>query len=161
MMKTSMKTGLALLLAATLSSLATAVILQAREVLKDVPRMVPRGVHLQSSYLPSDLVVKTHEETAKAIKRGEELWRDRSLGSNGQNCNICHADGAATHPETYPKYKQQFGRVVTAQEFINWCLIVALRGQKQEIGGEVLTALEAYQAYTNRGQILEIGVPGP
>lgn len=121
----------------------------------------PRGVHLQSPQLDSELVRKTREETAKAIKRGEELWSDRSLGSNGQNCNICHADGSATHPETYPKYKQQFGRVVTAQEFINWCLIVALRGQKQPIGGEVLTALEAYQAYTNRGEMLEIGVPGP
>ena len=160
-MKTSMKSGLRLLLAAALSSLATAAILQTRDVSHEAPKTLPRGVHLQSSQLPSDLVVKTQEETAKAIKRGEELWSDRSLGSNGQNCNMCHADGAATHPETYPKYKQQYGRVVTAQEFINWCLIVALRGKKQEVGGEVLTALEAYQAYANRGQTMEIGVPGP
>jgi cytochrome c len=160
-MKTSMKTGLWLLLAAALSSLATAAVLQASQVFKEAPRIIPRGVHLQSPQLDSELVRKTKEETAKAIKRGEELWTDRSLGSNGQNCNICHADGSATHPETYPKYKQQFGRVVTAQEFINWCLIVALRGQKQPLGGEVLTALEAYQAYSNRGQELEIGVPGP
>jgi thiosulfate dehydrogenase len=74
---------------------------------------------------------------------------------------MCHADGAATHPETYPKFKQQFGRVVTAQEFINWCIVGALGGESQELGGEILTALEAYQAYMNRGQVMEIGVPGP
>lgn len=161
MIKTSIKNGLWLLLAATLSSLATAAILQGREVSREAPRAMPRGVHLQSSNLPSELTMRTEEETLKAIKRGEALWSDRTLGSNGQNCNMCHADGSATHPETYPKFKQQYGRVVTTQEFINWCLIVALRGQKQELGGEVLTALEAYQAYANRGEILEIGVPGP
>jgi cytochrome c len=122
---------------------------------------VPRGVHLQSPKLAPELIKTTQEETAKAIQRGEALWMDRKLGSNGQNCNMCHADGAATHPETYPKFKQQYGRVVTAQEFINWCIIGALRGPKQELGGEVLTALEAYQAFKNRGQVMEIGVPGP
>ena len=29
-----------------------------------------------------------------------------------------------------------------------------------EIGSVVLTDLEAYQAYMNRGQVMEIGVPG-
>ena len=119
-MKTSMKTALWLLVVAALSSLATAAILQTRDVwMEEVPKAVPHGVHVQSPQLPSDLVVKTQEETAKAIKRGQELWNDRSLGTNGQNCNMCHADGAVTHPETFPKFKQQYGRVVTAQEFIN------------------------------------------
>ena len=161
MMKTSIKTALWLIAAAALSSLATAAVLQVVDASRPVPRIAPRGVHLQSSQMPADVIVKTQEETTKAIKRGEQLWSDRTLGSNGQNCNMCHADGAATHPETYPKFKQQYGRVVTAQEFINWCLVAALRGPKQELGSEVLTALEAYQAYANRGQTLEIGVPGP
>ncbi|MGH6640775.1 MAG: hypothetical protein ACREXN_07965 [Polaromonas sp.] len=156
-MKASTKTGLWLLVVAALSSLATAALLQAR----DMSKAVPHGVHVQSSQLPPELVTRTQEETAKAIRRGQELWNDRSLGSNGQNCNMCHADGAATHPETFPKFKQQYGRVVTVQEFINWCIVVALRGPKQEVGGEVLTALEAYQAYANRGQVMEIGVAGP
>jgi cytochrome c len=121
----------------------------------------PRGSHMQSPQLSPELVKTTQEETSKAIKRGEQLWKDRRLGSNGQSCNMCHPAGAATHPETYPKYKQQFGRVVTAQHFINWCIVGALRGEIQELGGETLTSLEAYQAYMNRGQIMEIGVPGP
>ncbi len=164
-MKATMTMGLWLVVAAAVSSLSTAALLHAWDVssqaIAPAPKELPRGVHLQSPQLPSDLVVRTQQETAKAIKRGEALWSDRSLGSNGQACNMCHADGSATHPETYPKFKQQYGRVVTAQEFINWCIIVALRGPRQELGGEVLTALEAYQAYANRGQTMEIGVAGP
>ena len=121
----------------------------------------PRGIHVQSPKLALELVRKTREETEKVIRRGEVLWKDRQLGTNGQNCNMCHPSGAATHPETCPKYKQQFRRVVTVQEFINWCIVAAMRGDSQEIGSEDLTALEAYQAYESRGQIMEIGVPGP
>ena len=123
--------------------------------------LVPRGIHLQNPKLDPELVRKTKEETDKVIQRGQMLWKDRQLGTNGQKCNMCHPDGSATHPETFPKYKQQFGRVTTVQEFINWCLVAALRGESQEIGSDVLTALEAYQAHASRGQIMEIGVPGP
>ena len=123
--------------------------------------VAPRGIHLQNPKLDPELVRKTKEETDKVIQRGQMLWKDRQLGTNGQNCNMCHPDGSATHPETFPKYKQQFGRVATVQEFINWCLVAALRGESQEIGSDVLTALEAYQAHASRGQIMEIGVPGP
>ncbi len=123
--------------------------------------LVPRGIHLQNPKLDPELVRKTKEETDKVIQRGQMLWKDRQLGTNGQNCNMCHPGGSATHPETFPKYKQQFGRVATVQEFINWCIVAALRGDSHEIGSDVLTALEAYQAHASRGQIMEIGVPGP
>jgi cytochrome c len=121
----------------------------------------PRGIHVQNPKLDPELVRKTREETDKVIGRGEMLWKDRQLGTNGQNCNMCHPSGAATHPETFPKYKQQFRRVVTVQEFINWCIVAAMRGDSLEIGSAELTALEAFQANANRGQTMEIGVPGP
>ena len=121
----------------------------------------PRGVHVQNPRLDPELVRKTREETDKVIGRGEMLWKDRQLGTNGQNCNMCHPSGVATHPETFPKYKQQFRRVVTVQEFINWCIVAAMRGDSLEIGSEEWTALEAFQAHANRGQTMEIGVPGP
>ncbi|WP_309683171.1 hypothetical protein [Polaromonas sp.] len=127
---------------------------------QDAPKL-PRGIHVQSPKLDPELVRKTREETDKVIRRGEVLWKDRQLGTNGQNCNMCHPNGAATHPETFPKFKQQFRRVVTVQEFINWCIVAAMRGDSQEIGSADLTALEAYQAYESRGQTMEIGVPGP
>jgi cytochrome c len=121
----------------------------------------PRGSHIQSPKLDPELVRRTKAETDKMISRGQALWKDRTLGTNGQNCNMCHPNASVTHPETYPKYKQQFRRVVTVQEFINWCIVAAMRGDSHEIGSEVLTALEAYQAHENRGQVMDIGVPGP
>lgn len=115
----------------------------------------------QSPQLAPELVKKTQEEMAKVIKRGDELWHDRSLGTNGMACNMCHPDAAVTHPETYPKYKQQFGRVVSAQQFINWCIQVPLQGKGRDLGSDDLVALEAYMNDQNRGQVMEVGVPGP
>ena len=156
-MKPSMQT----VLPAMLAVLVTIALISPGVAVADDAAKAPRGIHVQSPKLDPELVRKTKEETDKVIRRGEVLWKDRQLGTNGQNCNMCHPNGAATHPETFPKFKQQFGRVVTVQEFINWCIVAAMRGDSQEIGSEDLTALEAYQAYESRGQIMEIGVPGP
>jgi thiosulfate dehydrogenase len=122
---------------------------------------VPQRRHLQNPQLAPEFVQKSQEETDKAIQRGAELWHDRNLGTNGMACNMCHPDATVTHPETYPKYKQQFKRVVTVQQFINWCIQVPLQGKPRELGSEELVALEAYMNDRNRGQVLEIGVPGP
>jgi cytochrome c len=156
-----MKPTLKSVLAAMLGVLMTLALTSQGAAAPEDAAKVPRGVHVQSPRLDPELVRKTREETDKVIRRGEMLWKDRQLGTNGQNCNQCHPSGAATHPETFPKFKQQFRRVVTVQEFINWCIIAAMRGDSLEIGSEELTALEAFQAYENRGQIMEIGVPGP
>jgi cytochrome c len=149
------------LLTAALAVLIALVLASPRLATPQEVRKPPRGIHVQSPKLDPELVRKTKEETDKVIHRGQLLWKDRQLGTNGQNCNMCHPDGSATHPETFPKYKQQFGRVATVQEFINWCIVAAMRGDSHEIGSEILTALEAYQAHASRGQIMEIGVPGP
>lgn len=119
----------------------------------------PKGVDLQSKELAPALVDKTHEEYLRMVERGKELWHDRTLGNNGLNCVMCHPNGAVTHSETYPKYKAQFGRVVSEQEFINWCIVVALQGKNYELGSEELTALEVYQNYANRGEKIDVGAP--
>jgi thiosulfate dehydrogenase len=121
----------------------------------------PQRRALQNPQLSLEFVQKSQEETAKAITRGGELWHDRTLGTNGMACNMCHPDAAVTHPETYPKYKQQFGRVVSVQQFINWCIQVPLQGKLRELGSDELVALEAYMNDQNRGQVMDIGVPGP
>ncbi len=156
-----MKPSLKSVLPAMLGVLMTLALTSRGAAAPEDAAKVPRGVYVQSPRLDPELVRKTREETDKVIRRGEMLWKDRQLGTNGQNCNMCHPSGSATHPETYPKFKQQFRRVVTVQEFINWCIVAAMRGDSLEIGSEELTALEAFQAYENRGQIMEIGVPGP
>ena len=47
-------------------------------------------------------------------------------------CGQCHPNAANTHPETYPKFQQQLGRVVALRDMINWCLQNPLEGQPLE-----------------------------
>ena len=122
----------------------------------------PHGVHIQNEKLSPLFVKKAQEQMEKVIKRGDQLYHDdNGISSNGLYCAVWHPNAAVTHPETFPKYKQQFDRVVTMQEFINWCIVVPQQGKSQPLGGEVLTAIEAFQAYQNRGLPLEPGFPGP
>lgn len=125
------------------------------------PGLTPQRRYIQSPQLDPNLVKKSREEVAKLIKMGDDLWHDRDLGTNGMACNMCHPDAAVTHPETFPKYKAQLGRVVTAQQMINWCIQVPLQGKGHATGSEELTALEAYMAAQNKGQVMEIGLPSP
>lgn len=115
----------------------------------------------QGPVLREDLVRKEARAFSEAVALGEKLWFDRNLGSNGMSCNHCHPDAAATHPETFPKFKSQLGVVASAQQFINWCVVIPLQGKAFDLGGKELTALEAYMAYQNRGQSLEPGFPSP
>ena len=46
---------------------------------------------------------------------GRTLWTSADLGSNGVACAQCHPNATNTHPETYPKFQKQLGRV--AHEF--------------------------------------------
>jgi cytochrome c len=108
-----------------------------------------------------DLARKEKKAFAAALALGEKLWYDRSLGTNGMSCNHCHPDAAATHPETFPKFKSQMGGVVSAQQFINWCVVIPLQGKAFELGGKELNALEAYMVSQNRGQTLSPGEPSP
>jgi thiosulfate dehydrogenase len=125
------------------------------------PGMTPQRRYIQSPQLDKALVKKSMEEIAKLVKMGDDLWHDRSLGTNGMACNMCHPDATVSHPETFPKYKAQLGRVVTAQQMINWCIQVPLQGKGFAVGSLELTALEAYMADQNKGQVLETGLPSP
>src|SRR3989454_6955121 len=59
--------------------------------------------------LDRESVLKGNRELQVMITLGDQLWhgRDLPMSGNGQACNMCHADGAVTHPETYPKFKPQ------------------------------------------------------
>jgi len=83
--------------------------------------------------------------------------RDLPMSGNGQACNMCHADGSVTHPETYPKYKPQIGQVATIQQMMGWCIAIPNQGKPYALGSKEMNALEAYMNWNNRGQVLEIG----
>jgi cytochrome c len=67
------------------------------------------------------------------------------------NCAQCHPNAANTHPETYPKFQKQIGKVIPLWEMINWCLRNPLEGQPLAADDPKMTALQAYVTYERRG----------
>jgi len=96
-------------------------------------------------------------EFMSVVKTGRELWVSPELGTNGVACAQCHPNAANTHPETYPKFQQQLGRVATLREMINWCIQQPLEGKPFELNDPKLVAMEAYVTYERRGVALAPG----
>lgn len=91
------------------------------------------------------------------VNKGRALWTDSGLGNNGMACVQCHPNAANTHPETYPKFQQQLGKVVPVWEMINWCIRNPLEGQPLAADDPKMTALQAYMTHERRGVKLEPG----
>jgi cytochrome c len=91
------------------------------------------------------------------VNKGRALWTDSGLGNNGVACVQCHPNAANTHPETYPKFQQQLGKVVPVWEMINWCIRNPLEGQPLAADDPKMTALQAYMTHERRGVKLEPG----
>jgi len=96
-------------------------------------------------------------EYMSVVKTGRELWVSPDLGTNGVACAQCHPNAANTHPETYPKFQQQLGRVVALREMINWCLQQPLEGEPLALDDPRMVAMEAYVIYERRGVELAPG----
>ena len=104
-------------------------------------------------FTPKDLE-RWDKEYMSVVQNGRELWVSPTLGTNGVACGQCHPNGANTHPETYPKFQQQLGRVVALREMINWCLQIPLEGKPLPPDDPRMVAMEAYLAYERRGVAL-------
>jgi thiosulfate dehydrogenase len=96
-------------------------------------------------------------EYMSVVKKGRELWVSPDLGSNGVSCSQCHPNAANTHPETYPKFQQQLGRVIALRDMINWCLQNPLEGETLKLDDPRMIAIEAYVAYERRGVKMDPG----
>lgn len=88
---------------------------------------------------------------------GRALWTSGDLGTNGVACAQCHPNGANTHPETYPKFQKQLGRVAQLWEMINWCIRNPLEGENLAADDPQMTALQAYVYKERRGVALAPG----
>ncbi len=97
------------------------------------------------------------EQFMQVVQEGRDLWTDGTLGSNGVSCAQCHPNAANTHPETYPKFQKQLGRVVDLWEMFNWCLRNPLEGEELAADDDKMIALLAYAHYERRGVELEPG----
>jgi thiosulfate dehydrogenase len=104
-----------------------------------------------------DDLKRWEQEFMASVKRGSELFHSSKLGTNTVSCAQCHPNAANTHPETYPKFQKQIGKVVSLMEMTNWCLQNTLEGIPLEWDDPKMTALQAYMLYERRGVKLTPG----
>jgi thiosulfate dehydrogenase len=88
---------------------------------------------------------------------GRRLWTSPEIGTNGVACAQCHPNAANTHPETYPKFQKQLGRVIQLWEMINWCLQNPLEGEVLAADDPRMIAMQAYIYKERRGIKLDPG----
>lgn len=99
---------------------------------------------------------KWQEAFMSKVKEGEKLFHS-ALGSNKVSCDMCHPNASNTHPETYPKFQKQLGRVVALRDMINWCLQNPLEGKPIALDDPKMIALESYITWERRNQPLSPG----
>ena len=122
-----------------------------------IATLVVIGVSLQADEFTDTDVERWQAEYMSVVADGRALWGSPDLGTNGVACGQCHPNAANTHPETYPKFQQQLGRVIALREMINWCLMNPLEGETLALDDPRMIALEAYATYERRGVALEPG----
>jgi thiosulfate dehydrogenase len=98
-------------------------------------------------------------ETYKLAVEGSRIFHSADeLGSEvAVSCDMCHPNAANTHPETYPKFQVQLGRVALLRDMINWCIEQPVRGPQLEPDGHKMRALEAYILAQRKGVALDYG----
>jgi len=99
---------------------------------------------------------KWNKEFMTVVKKGEALFHS-GLGTNTVSCDMCHPNATNTHPETYPKFQKQLGKVVALRDMINWCIQNPLEGEPLALDDPKMIALEAYITYERAGKPLAPG----
>jgi len=97
------------------------------------------------------------KEFITVVAEGEKLFHSSSLGKNKVSCDQCHPNGANTHPETYPKFQTQLGRVALLRDMIEWCIENPVRGEHLEPDSPKMRALEAYIQSQRKGIPMNYG----
>lgn len=98
-------------------------------------------------------------ESERFVVAGSKVFHSADeLGSTiAVSCDMCHPDAANTHPETYPKFQVQLGKVVLLRDMINWCLEHPVRAQPLAADDPRMRALEAYIYAQRKGTPLDYG----
>lgn len=98
-------------------------------------------------------------ETETLVVAGSKVFHSGDeLGSTiAVSCDMCHPSAANTHPETYPKFQTQLGRVVLLRDMINWCLEHPVRAKPMDADDPRMRAMEAYIISQRAGTALAYG----
>lgn len=111
----------------------------------------------QADEFTEEEVARWMEQFEQVATEGRRLWTSPEIGTNGVSCAQCHPNGANTHPETYPKFQKQMGRVIELWEMINWCLRNPLEGEPMDADDPRMIAMQAYLAKERKGVPLDPG----
>jgi len=122
-----------------------------------VVALTAAGLAVRADEFTQEDVERWQKEYMSVVEKGRALWVSPTLGTNGVACAQCHPNAADTHPETYPKFQQQLGKVIALREMINWCLQNPLEGTPLKLDDPDLVAIEAYITFERRGVPLEPG----
>lgn len=114
--------------------------------------------HTYGKFTERDILMWARE-TEKFVVEGSRIFHNAKLlgGTVGVSCDMCHPDAANTHPETYPKFQTQMGRVALLRDMINWCIENPVRGERLDADSPQMRALEAYIWAQRKGKELNYG----
>ena len=130
--------------------------MNARAMVPILTLLVWAGVSMADEFTQRDLV-RWQDEFQTVVKEGRRLWTSPEIGTNGVACAQCHPNAANTHPETYPKFQKQLGKVIAQWEMVNWCIRNPLEGKPMPADDPKMTALLSYIAYERRGVKMQPG----
>jgi hypothetical protein len=117
-----------------------------------------QSAHTYGAFTEKDQAI-WDASTQEFVERGNRVFHDaKELGSPiAVSCDMCHPDASNTHPETYPKFQVQLGKVALLRDMINWCVENPVRGKPLADDDERLKAMEAYILAQRKGTPLEYG----
>ena len=102
--------------------------------------------------------LKKWDDAFQSVRQeGENLFHSGTLGKNSVSCDMCHPHASNTHPETYPKFQKQIGKVVGLRDMVNWCIQNPMKGVPLAADDPKMFALEAYMHWERRGVKLAPG----
>jgi cytochrome c len=97
------------------------------------------------------------QEYLTVVDQGEQLFHGGLQSKNTVSCDQCHPNAANTHPETYPKFQKQLGKVAVLGEMINWCIQNPLESEPLALDDPRMIALQAYITEERRKVPLDPG----
>ena len=114
--------------------------------------------HAYGKYTERDILMWARE-AEKLVVQGSSIFHSSdALGSTvAVSCDMCHPDASNTHPETYPKFQTQMGRVALLRDMINWCIVNAVRGGRFDPDSRQMRGMEAYIRAQRKGVELQYG----
>jgi cytochrome c len=116
---------------------------------------LPQAAHCDE-FTTADLM-RWKQEYMAVVKKGEQLFHGGFQSKNTVSCDQCHPDAANTHPETYPKFQQQLGKVAVLGEMVNWCIENPLESEPLALDDPRLIAIQAYITEQRRKVPLDPG----